>query len=154
SLGAELVELIHAPSGSGGSRTRRNPGQAGGPARGQRLNRTRSSWCSPVFGRIRLKRSKQVPAATTGEHHGRARECGTVLMFLPNLFTYLRVFASRRILGEACSFGERNLHRATFQMCLFVAVRGPESFPGRNCSYGARPWFRTGLSRHASMAVW
>src|SRR5690606_1992992 len=38
-----------------------------------------------------------------------------------------------------CSFGEHGPDRVSFQIRLFVAVRGPESFLGRNCSYGARP---------------
>ena len=58
---------------------------------------------------------------------------------LPNLLTYLRVSIPTRE-GGTCSFGERGFHRAAFQIRLFVAVRGPESFLGRNCSYGARPW--------------
>ena len=42
--------------------------------------------------------------------------------------------------GGTCSFGEYGFDRTAFQIRLFVAVRGPESFLGRNCSYGARPW--------------
>ncbi|GGG45247.1 hypothetical protein GCM10011374_04450 [Kocuria dechangensis] len=67
-----------------------------------------------------------------------ARSYRAVSWFLPDLLHSLRVSAPP-VGGGTCSFGEHENDRATFQMCLGAAVRGPESFLGRNCSYGARP---------------
>lgn len=79
----------------------------------------------------------------------RTRHCS---WSLPTLYLNLRVFTSTRILGEACSFGARSSFCAAFQSCLFVAVRVPESFPGRKLLLRRPPLVRTGLSRHASTA--
>ena len=40
---------------------------------------------------------------------------------------------------------------AVFQSCLAVTVQGPESFPGRVCSYGVRACAE--LSRHSSISM-
>ncbi|GAB2626398.1 hypothetical protein GCM10009696_35360 [Kocuria himachalensis] len=73
---------------------------------------------------------------------------------LPDLLDSLRVSAAPAR-GGACSFGEHGEHRATFQMCLCAAVRVPESFPGRNCSYGARPMLLDGtLPPHVNGACY
>ncbi|GAA1323280.1 hypothetical protein GCM10020360_30820 [Nonlabens tegetincola] len=55
---------------------------------------------------------------------------------LPALYCDLRDSGERDQLLRPCTFGERGDPTA-FQSCLRVAVRVPESFPGRVCSYGA-----------------
>src|SRR6476620_1033104 len=55
--------------------------------------------------------------------------------FPPRSVWDLRVSTCRH--GRACTVGEPGQGPAAFQSCLTAAVRGPESFLGRVCSYGA-----------------